>query len=802
MWRDLRLSARSLARSLTFTLTATLALGLATGANATIFALIDGLWFRPPGISQPDRLVRVFSTSETTRQGLWSWPEFRTLADGTSSVSLSAIGRRGALLTNPDGTTDLLLVNVVSARFFQDLGVAPAVGRLPGQLDEDRATGPVVALGHALWRRRYGGDPAIVGRTLPLGRGGELRATVIGVLPASFRELEAAADRDLWMPTATWEALSGREDFIGVDNRWFEVIGVRRAGASEVDVSGEIGAIAQALARDRPAAEAGRSARVVSDLAFRLETGGTNAIALLALVLLVVLITCVNVAHLLLARASEQSRDLAIQVALGASRARLLRRALAESAIVGACGAGLGLIVALWLVRVLPAVMVAPPGFPSYLLFAIDSRAVLFTLAVAAATTALFALGPSTLAARANVSALMLRGGRSTGRGRGTRGLGPRLIVLQVAVSLVLLSSASVLARSFLETRRADLGFARRPLLTAWTAIGAMPRDVIREGESRLAAIPGVRRVAVAIRAPLSLSGGGLSQPVSTTGRSGVDGVPDVKFGAVGPNYFDVMGTPLVAGRAFTSADELPGEPVAIVSEAFVARFLAGGPAVGETVAVGRDAVAHRVVGVVRDVVVNRVGETPEPYFYLPYGRVRSGEVTFLLETDRDATASADAVRAALRAVDPRLDPRQLVTMAQYVAYSTAGYRATATLAAALGLVGLVLTALGVYGVMAYRTTRRTREIGIRLVLGANRGEVLRMVSREGARLGLTGLVIGVPASLIATRLLQSMLFQVGPWDVPALVGAAGVLGLTLSCAVLIPAWRATRVNPSQALRD
>jgi hypothetical protein len=277
----------------------------------------------------------------------------------------------------------------------------------------------------------------------------------------------------------------------------------------------------------------------------------------------------------------------------------------------------------------------------------------------------------------------------------------------------------------------------------------------------------------------------------------------EVKTGAVSANYFEAMGLSLTAGRSFAPDEEAGGEPVVIVSEAFVSRFLPGRAPLGQRVLVGEpDGQPHRIVGVAEDAVINEIGEAIEPYIYLPYWRRPAGEITFLLATDGDPALAAPAVRAALADVDASLEPRRLLTMAQYVEYSSSAYRATAALAMALGLVGLVLTALGVYGVIAHRTTRRVKEIGIRLALGAARGEVLRLVLREGVRIGLLGIAIGVPAALVVTRLIQSLLFGIGPWDAYGLGGAVAVLCLAVGAATLIPAWRATRVSPSVALRD
>jgi hypothetical protein len=314
-----------------------------------------------------------------------------------------------------------------------------------------------------------------------------------------------------------------------------------------------------------------------------------------------------------------------------------------------------------------------------------------------------------------------------------------------------------------------------------------------------------VKQVAVAIRAPLSFSGGGLAQAVyfpdnpAATGA----GLPEVKFNAVSANYFEAMGTRLVKGRLFDANDERPGEPVVIVNERFASEYLPGRDPVGAIVRLGgTDGVAHRIAGVVRNTVINRVGEEPEPYFYLPYARGAYPELTFFVDGAATATGLAGMTRDVLAKLDRRLQPRLQITMAQYVDYSTSTYQATATLAALLSLLGLVLTALGVYGVMAYRTTKRTREIGIRVALGAPRSLVVAMILREGARVALIGVAIGIPLALVGTRLLSTMLFGVGPWDVATFAAVTIVIALTIAAATLIPTLRATRVDPSAVLRQ
>jgi predicted permease len=380
-------------------------------------------------------------------------------------------------------------------------------------------------------------------------------------------------------------------------------------------------------------------------------------------------------------------------------------------------------------------------------------------------------------------------------------------VVAQIAVSLVLLCAAAVLARSFVQVRHADLGIARGQVLTAWVnpGMGTFRQATIDEAARQLAGLPGVARVATAVRAPLSLSGQGMAREIYFPHQPPEPGagLPAVKFNAVSATYFSVMGTRLIRGEGFTGAHERGGEPVMIVNERFAEQFFPGRDPLGASVRIGGATGAeHRIIAVAQNAVINEIGEAVEAYFYLPFDMNRYGDVTFLLATHGDPAGLAGPVRETLTGIHGLLDPFRILTMGEYVEYAGRQFRAMAALAAALGLVGFVLTGLGLYGVVASRTTKRTKEIGIRMALGASRGRVVRLIVGDGLRVAIAGLAIGIPAALMATRLMASLLFGVGPWDVPAFAAAAAILLVAVIVATLIPALRATRLNPTAALRQ
>ncbi len=797
MWRDMRNAVRALGHAPSFTISAVLALALAVGANGAIFGLVDALWLRPPGIRDPATLVRVFATTSTDTEGSWSWNEYEDIAGKVDAFEQVAVrGRRGAVFTADDGSQDLLLVNVVSANFFEMAGVKPQLGRLYQSADTGQSG---VVLGHGFWLSRFGGDRGIIGRRLQLGRRVGHSVTVLGVLPPDFRELDAAADRDLWLSPQVWEQLSGgRTEFERRDTRWFDVFARRRGGVDVERAQAEMTALTAGFSRDYPEASAGRGARVVSDLDFRLERAGVAATAMLGLVLLVVVITGVNVANLLLARAAARAQELAVRVALGASRWRLVRQLTVESLALGVLGAFGGLIVASWFIRLLPALMTTAPGMRPFVVFQTDARVLIFTVGVTLVTTVLFGLAPAFIAARADAITVIKA---STGAARQRHGMRRVLVGGQVAISLVMLCMAAALAQSYREVQRGDLGFARRPLLTLWATSEVGPVKG-SEAVRQLKALPGVEDVALAVRAPLSLSGGGFARDVQVDGYTPPTGASTarVKFNAVSANYFDVFGTRLIMGRAFSRDEEQRGEATVVINQRFVREFLAGRDPLGEVIRV--DGEPHRILGVAQDGVVNAIGEDPQAYMYLPFARGAYPETTFVLAmAGGDPALLATAARGVLRRIQPQLEPRRTVTMTQYVEYAARLHRTTAALALMLGITGLVLTTLGVYGIVAYRTSARIKEIGIRVALGAMRGQVIGLVLRDGLTLAGAGVLAGAPLALIATRLTASMLVGITPWNPAALIAATGVLVLAVAGATLVPARRAMRVEPAAALR-
>jgi predicted permease len=799
MIRDLRFALRMLAARPGFTMFAALSLALGIGANSAIFSVVDAIWFRPAGVEHPGRLVRIFSDSPEQRQGMMSYPEFRDLRAQVSALSdVVAVGGRGLTLVEGDNR-HLQNLNLVSANFFTALGIHAAAGRLFTP-EDDHDSNVTVVLGNAFWRRHYGGDPAVVGRQIRIQRVHEVLATVIGVLPPDFQSLDTGSDRDMWFAEPAWKQLGEPEELEARGGRWFQVAGLLAPHATLREANAQVGAVAQRAAAAYPQTNTGRLAVAVSDLRYRMDAAGTNGLALLGIVLLVIVISSVNVANLLLSRAAARQTEMAIRLSIGADRLRLVRQLMVENVVLGACGVVFGLALGSVIIRVLPSLIVAPPGFISAVQFKLDDRVLVFTLIVGAATVLFFGIAPAWRSSRTDLVPA-LKGEltlMSTGRHWPLRNW---LAVVQVAVSLTLLACAGVVVQSFSNTRTSNLGFQRREILNVWVAADAKP-ELYRSVVERFQQLPGVRSVAVAVRAPLSLSSNGMAQMVRMPGQLASTAPYEIKYNSVSANFFSTMGTQILRGRAFDGSDENGTANSVLINEKMADRFWPNEQPIGKTFTVGtKRPRLLQVIGVVKNAPINDIGEVPEPYLYLPYWSNFEQEATFMIETDGDAAALLETARKALKSVDARLDPLTIVTMNDLIRFSAQRYQLTAALVSALGIIGLLLTIVGIYGVVSYGVSLRTREFGIRMALGANREATLRQVVREVGILGLVGFALGIPAALFATHAMRALLFGVNPWSATAFAAALATLTASLMIAGMLPAGRATRIEPATALR-
>jgi predicted permease len=816
IFRDLRYALRQLRKSPGFTLTAVLTLALGLGASSAIFCLIDGLWLRPMHVPRQHQLARIFATTGQDSEGYFNYSDSLAMAQRTTafkgpSAGVVAIGRRGSMMLNPDGTSTLLLTNVVSSNFFDVLGVRPLLGRAFTENDAERLrVHPGVVLGYRFWQREYAGDPSIVGRQIALrhGKSSVSQVDIWGVLPPEFREIDNDSDRDLWMPIESWAAvvIRGDTELTSKDSRWFNLLGRLAPGTTVAQANDQVAAVAEALAAADPADNRGRGARAVSDFRYRMDNAGTSGLVLFAIVGGVVLLAIVNVAHLLLARALARSHEVALRLSLGATRWAVARQLLVENLLLSVLSWIGGLAIAAGVAALLPRLLTKEPAmlnsFGSATSFQVDWRVFLFAGLLAMVTMIVLALVPLAQVARPQLMPALQAGmaARATGR---TPALRRAAVWLQIGISFALLVSTGALVRSFLNTRTQSIGLTRNQVLVAF----AMEPDASTRDAAiaRLRALPGVERVAYGIRTPIMLSEDGIAAKALLPSHPEMRDPVEIKYNAVSPEFLNVVGTHVVRGRGFTAADDVNGPPVVLVSQAMARKYWPSRDPIGQIVRLpgfsnGSDLEA-RIIGVAEDAPISQIGEIPKPYMYIPFHLSRMGEITFAIETKQNAMSVAQAARLVLIRTDPVLNPIMETSLPELIRYSAGNYQMMAELVSALGFIGLALTVVGLYGFLAFRVTQRRREIGIRMALGATREATAWLILRDTARMAAIGLGMGLVLSLAAARLEASVLFGVGPLDALSLAGALCMLTVAVAAAAWLPARRAASVDPMQALR-
>jgi putative ABC transport system permease protein len=816
--QDVRYALRQLRRSPGFACAAVLTLALGLGASSAIFCLIDGLWLHPLRVPHSGELVRMFSTTQQDPNGLFSYSEYQTMAErATALKSVVALGRRGSLMPRADGTL-LLLTNVVSSNFFEALGVEPMLGRVFAQKDAaEMRSRPGVLLGYGCWKRVFAGDPHIVGREITLQRGehGRNTVTIWGVLPPSFREIDNGLDRDLWVPAESWAAINGGSDLTSHEFRWFNVLGRLAPGASVTQANEQVAAIAKALETADPATNHGRGARAISDFSYRMEQAGTTGLVLFAIVEGVVLLGTLNLAQLLFARALARAPEVALRLSLGARRLVVARQLVVENLLLGALGLAAGLVLAAAIAAALPRLLVLGPEMlnptPSTFGFNIDWRVFLFASTLALVTILLLAFVPLSQVARMELVPA-LQTGSATRTEAKTPLVRRAAIWLQIAVSFALLVSTGAMVRSFVNTRTQDIGLTRNQVLVAFTQDPDAPmRDAVL---AKLRALPGVQSAEYAIRSPLMPSEGGIVVKALLPSHPELRDPIEIKFNAVSSNFLATIGTRVVRGRGFAASDKANGPPVVLVNQTMAEKYWPGRDPSGQVVRIlsfagnssGNSTLDARVVGVTQDAPINQVGELPEPYLYIPFDQYAAtpgsmGEITFVIQTGQNAMSMAQDARQVFIHANPLLDPMFITSLPELIRSSSSSYQMMAELVTVLGFIGLALTVVGLYGFLAFRVARRRREIGIRMALGASREATALLVVRETLWLAAAGLALGVALALGAARLESSMLFGVQPLNAISIAAALAILLAAVAAAAWLPARRAARVDPMQALR-
>lgn len=819
---DLRYATRALRNHPGFTLVAVLTLAVGIGANSAIFSLVDAVLLRPPaGVADPQRLVTIYTSDYSSGDfGTSSYPDLEVIrAEQGVFAAVGAYAFR-PLSVSLGEQAEMMAATLADAGYFGTLGVVPAAGRLIGPDDASvPGSSPVVVVSHAFWRARFGGDPGAVGRTVRLN-GREF--TVIGVTPAGFNGLLGSVTSDLWIPLTMdpvmFDPETGRlslDQLTNMGGRWLQVMARLQNGVTIEQAQARLTALARARFEQFPdmwrtITGEGRKLTVRPGSYARVPPRGRGMVVgmstlLMIVVGLVLLVACANIANLLLVRAAGRRREIAVRLSLGASRGRLVRQLLTESWLVAVMGGVMGLVGAGVLADLI--VSLRPPvNIPVRLSVGIDARVLLFTLGLCVLTGAVFGLVPALRASRPNV-VTELKGdaiGQRTGRRFGLRGA---LVVGQLAVSVTLLVGAGLFLRSLRQAQAVDPGFdpTNTVLMSfALTANGynqARAQAFYDQLLERAQALSGVEGATLASNVPLgACCGRRFTRPEGYTPAPGED--TEINWNVVGPDYFRVMRVPLVRGRAFTETDRERAPLVVMVNEAFARRYWPGQDPIGKGVSLsGPDGPFRPVVGVVADGKYRSLAEDPLPFLYIPAAQQNRATMTLHVRTRDDPTALLERLRQEVRALDPSLPIINPTTLQDQIGIAVLPQRLAATLLSAFGLVAVLLAVIGLYGVMAYAVSQRTREFGIRTALGATRRDVAALVVSEGLVLAAVGTLLGVAASVAVTRLARALLFEVSPTD-PIVFG--GVTALLLGVTVLasyVPARRAARVQPMEALR-
>lgn len=813
--QDVAYALRTLRRSPAFAAVAVLTLAIGIGANAAIFGVADALIVRPLPVPRAGDLVRIYGTAEGDGFDIVSYPTYRDLRDRVPAFGSLAAHRTVPISFNagPGFAAEPLPLQgeLVSGDYFATMGVGAALGRLISP-DDDRVEGEraVAVVSHALWTRRLGGAPDVLGRTVFLNGAA---FEIVGVAPEGFRGSFTSLVADLWLPLSMHEAV--RHQGLSRERRgwgWLSMTGRLAPGASLAEARAQAGEVARQLAEKHPRTNGGAGVAVYPATALpeQMREGAVGILAFAAAVVgLVLLVACANLAGVMQARVESRRRETAIRQSLGAGRLRLARQWLTESLVIAALGGAAGLVVARWTIGALEALR--PPG-TAYAEFsppvAIDGRVLLFTAGLVVLTGLLFGLWPALGAGRSGLSVALGEGSTRLAGGRRRARTRRALTAAQVAVSLVLLVVAGLLLQSVRRASALDVGFESRGL-------ALMSVDLRRFGypaeraqafydalTARLETLPGVSSVSAALVVPLGFDRERITFLVD--GQAPPD-QPDghaFDFNLVAPRYFETMGIPIVEGRGLEAGDDRPGAPsVAVINETLARRFFPGESPLGHTLAPDPKAPPATVVGVARDIKYYTLAEDPRPYVYASARRFGQTSLTLHVRATGDAGRLLPPMRAAAVALDPNLTP-SVMTFDDLRAAPLFPARAMAALAAAFGLIVLLLATIGLYGTLSTLVADRGHEIGVRMAFGATRASVFGTVVGQAMALTAAGLLVGAAGAAAASRVVEGYLVSVGPLDPPTYVAvAAGVLAIALVAAFL-PARRAARVDPAVALRE
>ena len=798
--QDLTYAIRRLFKSPGFTFVAVLTLALGIGANTAIFSVVNGVLLKPLPFPESERLVGLYHVTEGHR-AVMSGPNFTDVRNAATTIENAAAINTGRVILTGEGEPARLQAADVSASLFNVLRVSAELGRTFNPDENTPGRTDVVILSHALWEQRFGSDPRVIGRMIKLDG---VSKQVVGVMAKGF---DYPSGRQVWLP------LEYDENFVTKQRgAWFlQTVARLKPGTTAQQAAAEVETIGRNLARQYPDnnAEIGMTAyplleAMVGDIR-------RAVLILLGAVAFVLLIACTNVANLLLARAAARETEMAVRTALGAGRGRLVRQLLTESVLLSLCGAAFGLLLAVWGIELLTSLK--PQGIPRLDNVRIDSTVILFTIAIGVVTGVLFGLVPAFTSTRGMSASL-----KESGRGAVTSRSGSRvrgaLVVVELALAVMLLAGAGLLMRSFTKLQAVDPGFKPDQALTFELTL---PDTRYKEDPERIAffdqltsklrALPGVRSVAAVMGLPLS----GLDFIISfeVEGRPPVPPAqqPAMQVRVATPEYFTTIGVPVKRGRGFTDDDRAGTPRVVVITEAAARQFFPGEDPIGKTIKLGwgrgpgKPRAGGLVVGVVGDMKDSGLDEANPPQIYMPFRQWPVSFMAVVMKTALPPTSLAEAARTQVLAVDPNLPVSNVSTLDAIVAKSISQQRFYMLLLAIFASVALVLAAIGIFGVLSYAVAQRTREIGIRMALGAPGGTVIGLIVTQAMLLVVSGVIAGTVLALFLSQTMTKMLFDIKPTDPTTFVSVAAVLAAVALLASYLPARRATRVDPIVALR-
>ena len=808
-FQDLRFGLRMLRRNPGFSILAILCLTLGIGANAAVFSWIEGILFRPyPAVTHQEQLLALTGTARGESGPTYvSWPDVLDLQRSCTLIDSFIVTKIMGTTLSIGNRAEVTTGSIVSANYFDAIGVHPVLGRgfEPGE-DEGRSAHPVTVISYQLWKGRFKGDPQIIGKTQRLNN---VVHTIVGVAPEGFYGTFVGWSMQFWVPASMEEHFEGggyKLEDRGA--RWIEAYARMKPGVTLEQAQQEISAVAKRLEADYPDTNRGRGIKLWPLWQTPFNNAGTLLPTLeimLAVVVFVLLIACANVGNLLLVRSFARRHEMTVRLAIGASRGRLLKQLFSEGLILSVLGGTGGLLVAHWCRHALVLLFPARGGVTMHLPGEIDWRVLALSAGVCLLATLLLGLVPAMQTGKIDVAGTLKSESSAVVGGGGRAWIRSGLVLVQVSLSFVLLVGAGLLLQSLQKIRTTSPGFSTHDVLFTSVDLVSAGYDAQRaqvfqdELLARVKALPGVESAAFARRTPLGY-GSFSSSSIAVDGyQPPPDEQPTVEYNEVGPEYFATMGIPLLSGREFTRADGEKDALVAVVNETMAAHYWRGKNPVGERVQVKGRWV--QVVGVAKDSKYQSVREAPEPFFYVPRRQNFSISGGLFIRTPLSPETMAKALTSEVHVLDGNLALYEVISLQEQVDRSTSPQQVAVTLVGLLGGLALLLAAVGLYGVMSYAVSQSTRELGLRMALGAEASNLLRLVLSRGLALTAGGVALGLAVALALTRLLGNLLYNVSPRDPLAFGSALVVMMIVAVAACILPAWRATRTDPARALR-